>query len=580
MIVGRFARRRGEDGFTLIETLAALLVFAIMTIGLVPLLISSLQGSDLSRSTTINKNAAVEAMERVRGLPYHVSFGSQNTKVDVLDLYFPKAGVESPAVAGQAYAVNQFTTTCNNANLSNPACPRNIPDGTTLTFVASFTNPGGGTPPPVPGTYAWNANGADIPPSQLLDMSITATWTQRGIQRSFRLQSLIGDRKFGGIKIRGEANVEFGIQVLASYSNAAGEISELLALAGASETVIESRSLSTSDVSVRGADVRLTKLPTATEPTAAELDSAVGAESTLHAPPDQPAPGGSSVTPQTVTHPELAMDVAGFDTTSTNQLKVTVTGERPEGSGRFSYSNGLGALDFWVHTQVDAANNDLRKLDTSQPVFTVRGKQINGTSSGSTGALGAADRDVETRAQLSINGMRILPTTFIVAENNSFNGALIRITNFTADTQCRSTDSATTAFANATWSADLQYWRDNVPDDDIADGDYSPVVSLNGGTGADPLANLKLTNPLVYDGPSPADDVYLFEDPANLRSGYLVDWSSLRNLAGSEDPSGRLTQAQIPGAIKIDTAPTNPLVAESGLNIQIGQLSCEALDDR
>ncbi len=91
-MISKFQRRaNGQRGFTLIEVMAALVVFSLMTLGIVPLLLSSMKGSELSQSYAIGKNLAVEAMERVRGLPYYVKFDTQKDgrPIDLLDLYYP-----------------------------------------------------------------------------------------------------------------------------------------------------------------------------------------------------------------------------------------------------------------------------------------------------------------------------------------------------------------------------------------------------------------------------------------------------------------------------------------------------------
>jgi hypothetical protein len=46
------------------------------------------------------------------------------------------------------------------------------------------------------------------------------------------------------------------------------------------------------------------------------------------------------------------------------------------------------------------------------------------------------------------------------------------------------------------------------------------------------------------------------------------------------DATGRVTDASIDGAIRIDTAATDPDNAESTLSVQVGKLSCEAADQR
>ena len=84
-------RIRSDKGLTLVETLVALTIFAIVSAAIVPLIASGLKGASLSRSYTVAKALAAGAMERARGLPYFVSV--QGTippaRRDLLDLYFP-----------------------------------------------------------------------------------------------------------------------------------------------------------------------------------------------------------------------------------------------------------------------------------------------------------------------------------------------------------------------------------------------------------------------------------------------------------------------------------------------------------
>ncbi len=97
----RLLWRGGSDqGFSLVEVLAAMSVFGIITLGTVPLVLTSLKGAALSRSYTVGKNLAVQAMERARGLPYYVDFPTQKAyasdtgaprKVDLLDMYYPSS---------------------------------------------------------------------------------------------------------------------------------------------------------------------------------------------------------------------------------------------------------------------------------------------------------------------------------------------------------------------------------------------------------------------------------------------------------------------------------------------------------
>jgi prepilin-type N-terminal cleavage/methylation domain-containing protein len=109
---------RSSKGMSLVEVLVALLVFTIVTLGVIPLLASSIRGSNTSRAGTVGKNIVVEAMERARGLPFYVSHAADASDVDLLDFYYPS----SAGASGGVYTVNCPSGT------TDPACPGDIPD--------------------------------------------------------------------------------------------------------------------------------------------------------------------------------------------------------------------------------------------------------------------------------------------------------------------------------------------------------------------------------------------------------------------------------------------------------------------
>ncbi|MBW3594081.1 MAG: prepilin-type N-terminal cleavage/methylation domain-containing protein, partial [Actinobacteria bacterium] len=167
-----------EDGFSLMEVMAALFIFTLLTLGLVPLLTSSIRGSNTARADTIGKNAALKAMERVRGLPFYVSYATSTTKVDLLDLYYPDAATDT--VEG---GITFYRTVCPWNAVANPACPRDIPPDYTITFEAQFVDPVASGPQPTPGetatsyanvappaTYSWASATTDTPPRQIVQM--------------------------------------------------------------------------------------------------------------------------------------------------------------------------------------------------------------------------------------------------------------------------------------------------------------------------------------------------------------------------------------------------------------------------
>ncbi|MGH2697617.1 MAG: type IV pilus modification PilV family protein [Actinomycetota bacterium] len=567
-----------ERGFTVIEVMAALVVFSLMTLGLVPLLTSSLKGSELSQSYTVGKNLALEAMERVRGLPYYISYSAQASRVDVLDLYYP-----------QYAAGGSFTTVCDATTTAAPACPKRVPDGYSVTFDATFVTPGGDdlnqtyTPLTAPSTYRWDSDTTDLPPSQILEMVVTVVWTRAGQPKQSQLRTLLSDRKFGEVTVRGSGKIDYGIDVQTGYVDPTGASSLLTVTAGNSEALVESKTTSTANETVRAAELRLVEVPADPSAVGADIALVEGAKSIVHAPPNI-SPTDVSVGAQTLAHPRLdpVVNVAGIETTGVQNVDVSVTDELPSADGELQLGNsGSATDDLWVAPQVDTDRGDLLKLNTLRPMFIMHHSGSD-VMSGSTGAvatdIAASDRKVETSAAVSLDAIRLLPTSFISSSETE--RAVVVIDSFDASVSCKSTADPLSAGATATWSATLRYWTDST-NDGVLNGSYA-TLNLSGADASDQLAEVRTLNPLVYDGLTANEDVYLFDDPANGKVGYLTNWGSLFS-AGStgvtEDAAGEVTTAAIDGALSINSAPTGT-TADSALKVNLGKLSCEAVDSR
>jgi prepilin-type N-terminal cleavage/methylation domain-containing protein len=579
-----FHRRvRGQRGFTLIEVMASLVVFSLLTLGLVPLLLSSLKGSELSQSYTIGKNLALEAMERVRGLPYYVKFDTQpaGRPIDLLDLYYP-----SRVPAGT------YVTTCDATTVAEPACPKRVPEGYSVNFKTTFVRPGGTaaaqtyTPivADVPPLYDATIAANDLPPSQILEMSIVVEWQRGGDTQQSQLKTLLSDRKFGEVTIRATGKVDYGLEVQTGYIDPIGASSLLTATGGDSEARVESKTTTTANETVRSAELRLVEVPADPSTVGADIALIEGAKAIYHAPPNS-SPSDASLVSDVLTHPSLvpASDIAGIDSTRALNVDVGVTNELPLANGSFLVGNpGSASDDLWVAPQVSIDRAILLKLNTSRPLFFMHPGSTDAMS-GSTAAvatdIAGADRKVETSAGVSLSDIRVLPTTFI---GGSDEGAVVVVDNFDASVSCKSTGDPVTAGAVATWSATLRYWRDTTnTDTGVPNGSYA-TVALSGAGGVDQLAAIRAANPLVYDGLTPPEDVYLFDDPSGGRLGYLSDWGSLLNASATgatEDALGVTTTAAIDGALSINSAPTGT-TAESGLKVDLGKLNCEAVDDR
>jgi prepilin-type N-terminal cleavage/methylation domain-containing protein len=587
-----------EGGLSLVEMMVALTIFAIITVGIAPLLASSIRGTSITRSRTVAKNVATEAMERIRGLPFFQSVQGQTTPTrrDVLDLFFPDRNAGFNAAGLPA---NTFTTTCTSTpppagTRELVACPKNIPEGYSVRFVAAFVKPG--ATPPVPQTftveppsqnYNWSLTSTENPPTELLRMSITVSWTYGGDPQSFSLSSLIGQRTVSAETISGTGKVAHAVQVLTSYRDSAGTDSSLVVVAGQSESAMATRAYAEADESTVAAHLVLTQSAVG-EASAVTLADLAGASSFVGAPPNSyPAPAVPETPAQTVQYsydgstqtPVAYIDATVVEGPSPFSLGAQVVNELPTAAGRFRFSGGVPTNpSLWVDTQADRTLASPLKLDETGRIVSLDlfgGNRLSGQSSGAATSLTSA-RKVETKAAITTFGMlRIFPTAYITDPAD----AVITISDFVASLSCTSTANEATADATGTWSATLRYWKD--PQNDgmpVGSGYVSVPLAGSTAAGTDPLEVLRTENPLVYDAVLDSEDVYLFNTAD--RRGYFTSMTSRPLVAAREANNGRVTSAELNGALQITTVPTSAANPQSSLSISVGALSCEAVDRR
>jgi hypothetical protein len=89
---------------------------------------------------------------------------------------------------------------------------------------------------------------------------------------------------------------------------------------------------------------------------------------------------------------------------------------------------------------------------------------------------------------------------------------------------------------------------------------------------------IKAENPLVYDSIASSGDVYLFDNPAAGKIGYLDTWSTTTTMTSAK--TSQNASVSMPYAINIVTAKTNQSNEESKLVLNVGKLSCQTADRR
>jgi type II secretory pathway pseudopilin PulG len=594
---------RDDKGLTLVETMVSILVFSIVTIGITPLLISAMRGSATSRSYTVGKNLALQTMERIRGLPYFESTKgvASPQRRDVLDLYFPNTGA--------GYSAGKFTTVCSRTVLtpaaSAPAaCPTDfedfadsdgtsaVPEDYTVTIEAEFVKPGvesGGeqsfdlvTPP---ASYDWATLATEAPPAQLVRLAVIATWPIGTSTKTFRLSSLLGERKVSPDQVRAQANVDFGIQTVTSYLADDGRVSTLTSLGGRSVSSIGTRSVSAADQDTRAGRLTLGEEEFNGLP-GTVLQDLFGAGTIVHAPPDSFYAPTASATSQTATYQvnpsSSPASIAFIGPTSTTNVGARVLDELPRAEGTYSYT-GVD-LEYWVDNQASTGSRTELLLHGTRNMLTVR-KDVLGitgsTKTESTAITPVASRKIQATASAKLGRIDLFPTTFISQEQR----AVVVIRDFQVSLACTSTADPGTASVTGTWSAKMKYWRDL--DQGVNDNDEGTYANVGGGDGTvsgsiaggnELIESIQTENPLVYDSSEDTKDVYLFVAPG--KKGYLQDWSMNPQITAEEDASGRSTSATLEGAMQIITNATNPAIADSALNITLGKVWCQAADKR
>ena len=101
----RLAKRGDEGGFTLVEVMAAMVVFALVATGVTAMFASGLRASLLTKMETTAKNLSQQRFEQLRNLPFHIDqVTAGENPPDLLDTYFPNttaaAGRGQPGYVG------------------------------------------------------------------------------------------------------------------------------------------------------------------------------------------------------------------------------------------------------------------------------------------------------------------------------------------------------------------------------------------------------------------------------------------------------------------------------------------------
>ena len=591
---------RREDGFTLLEVVVAMGLFALVAAGTLPMILGAIKAGLVTKLDTGAKALAQERVEYLRSLPYHLD-NSASTGLDLLDQYYPAQSTRAAA----AIPANGFTTagsgwvseantsfvskTASGYRLPNePATGafyrvRHVPTGTdgrytlftTLQFLSADR-----TAYPASRFTSYRSvdaagnpvlDGSDSPPTTMVGVNIIAYWSAGTLTKQYDTYTQISE----GAAATGLINAQARVTAL----QVTGTVDASRTLKLRAGVVSQDAALST----VAGAASSATGAVADVTPDLTALGSKIGASATYTAEPDGSVGAATQAGDSLV---ETGETLASFGQTGHRNVGAVVTATPPSTSQACAADGSLctqasvnangsyNALEF-RNRPVRAAGDILGLTTTantplvwsppltgSSPFLRGRGWITSSTVSGSTHSVTSGVQSVLQASPSDGGGvLRILPTSFAPQ-------GLVQITLTSSSLICTATGASSTTPVPS-YSGLLRYWRYNPA---TATGAYVDVsLSL---LSSDPLAAVNLATTQV--GVSGATPLYLGQ--------YIQDWGSLTtgaaSLAGRVANNGNSVSSNIEGLISVRTLPVRSDDLASGNTVKVGAMSCLAEDNR
>jgi type II secretory pathway pseudopilin PulG len=205
--VSIWSRKRGEEGFTLIELAVAIGLFGLVLMSLSLLFDRALETTRRVQSDQIGKTLAQEKLEEARSLSFFVSQKSNPNNVDLLDRYFPDDANVNPTPTG---AVGTYDSTAGvYAFTSTDTLVRagvTYTRATTVQLVAINSDGTLSIQAPVAG-YDSNIADQDDPGPRAARVAVTVSFVSQGQPRSVTLQTVIAGTKNEQPKVEAGASV-------------------------------------------------------------------------------------------------------------------------------------------------------------------------------------------------------------------------------------------------------------------------------------------------------------------------------------------------------------------------------------
>lgn len=580
-----FRRVAGSDGFTLIEIMVALVIVGLISAALVPVLIVTAKASSFASLNTVAKNLAQQRIESMRNLPFYVAYqntGPNGQFYDVLDDYY--ANVSTSTVTFPSGATGTWVQSGTGAN-GTPTGPyyqvtfNSIPGspGFSQVVYTQFLTAAQPVPAPVSATLLANYNsavaGQDSPPSLLLGVTVVTSWRWNGASHK--------DSTFTEIAANGNNDTLIASQAhltalsVASTDSAGNQLTGTVGQVQLNGSVANTSSASAQALAAalnQSNGASLTGASgTVVSPPNASLSVPPGSQGTVggYSPCGWGAMGPTQLTNLSSTTAgglPAAPSNVGSGSTPAAVVEADLKANNGGSCAGFRFSNNAtGAAEADPTLQLSSTAPMVQVVDATGngPEVSAKGAINALNSPGASGAV-YASTEVDFATGVAVfPGLPFVPTGSMTCGSGTqaCGSGLVNVFLTKATMSCQS--NASTA-AVASYAGYLTYWVQ--PTSSSPSGWHTVPLSWSSASGpaTDPLAAVNLAQTVTtYNG-----------SPVPL-SAYINSWSTGRTI--TQGSSGEST---IPSVVAITTANTRYGDSSSAIGLQLGTLSCQAVDNR
>ncbi|HET6816874.1 MAG TPA: prepilin-type N-terminal cleavage/methylation domain-containing protein [Mycobacteriales bacterium] len=558
-----FARRRilaaqSDEGFTLVEIMAALVVFALVAGMALAMLLTAVKGGLVAKQDTVGRNITQAKIEELRNLPYHID-QAVSTEYDLLDLYYPNVS-GSAGLGATGYVPASGTRDTTSGDPSSGAFYRTV-----ISAVPSFTQfsqyvaiqfvDSNGTAKTPPSTWSASTAGSDTPVTNMVNISVTTLWKVGKTQKKYNIFTSISAGRPLVPKVNIQGHLE-GLSVtglLPSGYQATLDASQVDFNASFSNIVTAAATALGARAAIEGGSKATGALNSVTAPpNVGPIGSGIVNGSSL-------ADSGNTVGAfaKTDTKNLAAGSAAGQPYSGTSGSPVTADVLNNGGGYDLQYSNEPSSDHLGLHS----SSNVVQVIDGASTAMTSTGYGTSSTSS-------TAHSATSNIPSLTTSWIQLFPTA------QAPNGIVqIQVTQASLNCQTGANYGASsTASSTLTYAATLKYatWNGSSVS-------YT-TVNLGSGNSTDPLPTSSQMATIQVGVDGSGSPIYLGD--------YISSWGSLTSGAIGAAPAVQKTSdnksisANYQGLLTINSQPLRTGDATSGVGVTIGAISCLAVDYR